>query len=226
MRALAALGALDLVGVVWGDREHPIGELHSSTKEVHAVIAHVEILALEFPDSLGWEAKIGVDGKLADHVLALVAHVVDDEYGPCVLVGVVPPVLVHHVNRHQRSLPVVGDEEHILAKGGATKIQDKRCLQGRQGEQGESKEVVTVLLAFLGIPVEACSPVVAYVIDEDVVRLHSPSVRLVLVKETHLMLAAIQPNLRATHISAVGIISIVRTDHHSPVTAHCEFVAI
>lgn len=46
----------------------------------------------------------------------LIADVVDDKCAAGVSVGIVPPVLVQVVHRKQARLPVIGNEEHVLAK--------------------------------------------------------------------------------------------------------------
>mmetsp|Transcript_73580 Transcript_73580/g.204469 ORF Transcript_73580/g.204469 Transcript_73580/m.204469 type:complete len:441 (+) Transcript_73580:681-2003(+) len=226
VRAVATLWALDLHSVTGRHCEYAVGELDGSHEQVHAINAHVQVLALKIRRGLAGEAEVRVHGECAQAVLPLIAHVVDDEDASGASVSVVPAVLVQHVHWHQSSLPIVRDEKDVLAIDRALQVQDQRGLQGRDREQREAEEIVGILAALRGIPVEAAGPVEALMLHENVISAATLPVLLALVEELYLVVLAVEPNLREANVRTIRVVRVTRRHHHRPMPANGELVAI
>mmetsp|Transcript_15557 Transcript_15557/g.33795 ORF Transcript_15557/g.33795 Transcript_15557/m.33795 type:complete len:438 (+) Transcript_15557:838-2151(+) len=226
VHAEAALRRLDLLGVVGGDREHPIAGLHGALQKVQAVSLHVKVLTLKVDDGLLRQTQVSIQGEARQPVLALETEVVDHEDGAGVEVGAVLSVLVSEVDRQEADLPVVGEEDAVLPVGGSVQVQDQGRLRCRQGQQGEAEEVVLVLLASVGIAIEPCWPSVAVMVDEDVVAATLRTVVLALVEILHLAFLPIEPDLGGADIGHVVVLTIARGHRHGAVAAHRELVGV
>mmetsp|Transcript_74912 Transcript_74912/g.231410 ORF Transcript_74912/g.231410 Transcript_74912/m.231410 type:complete len:600 (+) Transcript_74912:250-2049(+) len=226
VHAKTPLRRLDLIAVVRGDREHPVTSLDARLQQVQAVHAHVQILALQVAYSLCRQAEVRVDRKAAFPVLALVAQVVDHQNGTCRVVGPVETVLVEEVDRHEARLPVIGNEEAVLAIGGAPQGKDERSLSGRDGEQGESEEVVLILLASIGVAIKAGRPVETVVFHEDEIAPAPAAILLPQVEVLHFVLPAVQPYLCKAAILRMFVVVIARTHGHCAVAAHGKLLCV
>mmetsp|Transcript_97844 Transcript_97844/g.285558 ORF Transcript_97844/g.285558 Transcript_97844/m.285558 type:complete len:216 (-) Transcript_97844:1115-1762(-) len=137
-----------------------------------------------------------------------------------------PAVLVEEVDGHQARLPVVGDEETVLTVGGAAQREDERSLRGGQGEQREAEEVVLVLLVGNCVTVETSRPVEGVVLHEDEVAAPAAAVLLPEVEVLHLILAAVEPDLRVAAVLRVLVVVVPRGNCHGPVAAHGELLGV
>mmetsp|Transcript_85675 Transcript_85675/g.239892 ORF Transcript_85675/g.239892 Transcript_85675/m.239892 type:complete len:784 (-) Transcript_85675:90-2441(-) len=225
VQAVATLGRADLVGVVRRHGEHPVGRADAAREEVDAVGPQVHVLALQVvARRLRLQPEVGVHRKSLLAVLPLVRDVVDDHPAPGVHVRVVQLVLVEQVHREDARLPIVADEEHVLAVGRAVDLQHQRGLGRRQREERKPEEVVGVLGARRTI--DALRPAEAWVVDEDIVTDLAVAVHLAVQEVPHIMPAAGEVEAFAPDAHALGIVVVHRRNRHRAVASQGELVAI
>mmetsp|Transcript_155367 Transcript_155367/g.498494 ORF Transcript_155367/g.498494 Transcript_155367/m.498494 type:complete len:736 (-) Transcript_155367:1057-3264(-) len=142
------------------------------------------------------------------------------------MIGPMPSVFVEQVHGQEAHLPVVREEDAVLAVRRAAKVQDERRLGRGQGEQREAEEVVLVFLAAVRVAVHAAVSAEAVVLNEDVVTTPLCAVVLPLMEVLHLDLAAVQPDLGVANVHHVRVLFVPRRHCHGPVPSHRKLVGI
>mmetsp|Transcript_90929 Transcript_90929/g.291578 ORF Transcript_90929/g.291578 Transcript_90929/m.291578 type:complete len:390 (+) Transcript_90929:552-1721(+) len=209
----AAGRGLDFLRVVRRHRDHAVGADQRSLAEVHGV-AQADVRGGKFGDA---EEVASLNVR----VLALVAQVVHDVDDTRLHVAIVWPVLVAQVERHQTSLPIVGQKQALLSVNLlAVQLQDQRRLQRRQREQGEAEEVVRILPAVVAV-VQASILFDAGMLHEDIV-----ATAFVLVPILDHLLAISNHNLGLGDVSQTVVVLVLRGDGHGPVALARKLVGV
>mmetsp|Transcript_203 Transcript_203/g.391 ORF Transcript_203/g.391 Transcript_203/m.391 type:complete len:354 (+) Transcript_203:878-1939(+) len=245
LQAEAALYCLHLLSIACRDREEAVATHDSALREVphvavisivgplvrlilvdHVVVRtsaiEAEIINVHILHDNRQRTTIGVRHQLVDGVDALIAEVVDNENTPRLQKPVCRTHPVGEVDREERRLPVVRKKHHAVAVRGAARCQNDGSLQGCQAEEREAEEVVRVLHALLSVVIKAARPMVARVVDKDVVHPFSFANLLVLVEVLYLVLAAHEPDTFIRHPCDVLVVVVHRADRHDAVAALCE----
>mmetsp|Transcript_14704 Transcript_14704/g.42140 ORF Transcript_14704/g.42140 Transcript_14704/m.42140 type:complete len:312 (-) Transcript_14704:460-1395(-) len=158
-------------------------------------------------------------------VLPLIAQVVDNVDGACLRVGPVGPVLIAHVEGNETGLPVVCQENALVAVRGAPQVQDQRCFHRGEREQREAEKVVRVLPAAV-VVVQAAALLDGRVLHENAVAA-PPILHLhPLVQELYHLLAPVHDHAGLAYKLQALVVLVLRRDHHGPVPAPRELVRI
>mmetsp|Transcript_35306 Transcript_35306/g.70626 ORF Transcript_35306/g.70626 Transcript_35306/m.70626 type:complete len:250 (-) Transcript_35306:1158-1907(-) len=165
----AALVGHDLLFVRGRDRDHPIRHLDAPQQQLDAlsVVHHPSVSALLLLEDPLEQVVVCVVGQaevaegplrsvagvrevvvvhLRVREVPVVAHVVDDEETSRRTEHLPPAVVGSKDEGDQAALPVVGDEDHLVAEG-RDGGEDQRGLQRRPREEREPEQVVEVVVA-------------------------------------------------------------------------------